>query len=168
MDGPSPEWLTHDEETRMQFIPYLNFDGDCAEAMAFYAQLFGGQIMHQMRFSDMPPGEGMPPLPPEAQSRLMHAHLQVGSQAIMASDTMPAMPGASAETCGGGYLKPQGMWVSIGVDSAADGERIFNGLADGGQVAMPFSATFWSPGFGMVTDRFGTPWMVNVQTQPAA
>ena len=150
----------------MQFVPYLNFDGQCAEAMAFYARLFGGQLVHQMTFADMPPGEGMPPLPESAKNRLMHAHLQVGAQAIMASDTLPAVPGQSAEACGGGYVKPQGLWVSIGVDSAAEGQRVFDGLAEGGQVTMPYAATFWSPGFGMVTDRFGTPWMVNVATEP--
>ena len=94
----------------------------------------------------------------------MHAHLQIGAQSLMASDTMPAMPGQSAESCGG-YQKPQGLWVSIGVDSAAEGERVFKALAQGGQVTMPFAATFWSPGFGMVTDRFGTPWMVNVVSE---
>ena len=150
----------------MQLTPYLNFDGNCAEAMAFYAQLFGGQIVYQGTFGEMPASEGMPPLPESAKSRIIHAHLQIGAQSLMASDTMPAMPGQSVESCGG-YQKPQGLWVSIGVDSAAEGERVFQALAQGGQVTMPFAATFWSPGFGMVTDRFGTPWMVNVAA-PAA
>ncbi|MNZ97182.1 hypothetical protein D3C78_1164070 [compost metagenome] len=146
----------------MQFIPYLNFDGNCAEAMAFYAQLFGGKIMHQMTFGEMPPGEDMPALPDSAKSLIMHAHLQIGEQALMASDAMPTVPGAT-EVCAGGYLKPQGLWVSISVDSAAEGQRVFDALAPGGQVTMPYAATFWSPGFGMVTDRFGTPWMLNTQ-----
>ena len=146
----------------MQFTPYLNFDGNCAEAMAFYAQLFGGQIAHQFTFGEMPPSEGMPPLPESAKQRLMHAQLQIGSQTLMASDTLPAMPGSAAESCAGGYRKPQGMWISIGLESDTEGRRVFDALAQGGQVAMPFQATFWSPGFGMVTDRFGTPWMVNV------
>ena len=146
----------------MQFVPYLNFDGQCAEAMAFYAQLFGGQIVYQGTFGEMPASAGMPPLPDAAKNRIMHAHLQVGAQAIMASDTMPAMPD-QPDACGGGYQKPQGMWVSIGVDSAAEGQRVFDALAQGGQVTMPFAATFWSPGFGMVADRFGTPWMVNCE-----
>lgn len=144
----------------MQFIPYLNFDGNCAEAMAFYAQLFGGQVAHQMTFGEMPPGENMPAMPEAAKKLIMHAHLQIGEQALMASDAMPSTPGA-AENCGGGYVKPQGLWVSIAVDSAAEGQRVFDALAQGGQVAMPYAATFWSPGFGMVTDRFGTPWMLN-------
>ena len=146
----------------MQLTPYLNFDGNCAEAMAFYAQLFGGQIAHQFTFGEMPPNAGMPPLPEAAKQRLMHAQLQIGTQTLMASDTLPAMPGATAESCAGGYSKPQGMWISIGLESDTEGRRVFDALAQGGQVAMPFQATFWSPGFGMVTDRFGTPWMVNV------
>lgn len=150
----------------MQFVPYLNFDGNCAEAMAFYARLFGGQIVFQSTFGEMPPDPGMPPLPDAARNRLMHAQLQIGSQSLMASDTMPAMPGVDPETCGGAYRPPQGMWVSIGVETPAEGRRVFDGLAEGGQVTMPFDKTFWSPGFGMVTDRFGTPWMVNVAAQP--
>ena len=149
----------------MQFVPYLNFDGSCAEAMAFYAQVFGGQIVYQGTFGEMPPGADMPPLPESAKSRIMHAHLQVGAQAIMASDTLPSMPGQDAAVCGG-YQKPQGLWVSIGVDTVAEGQRVFDQLAQGGQVAMPYAATFWSQGFGMVTDRFGTPWMVNVASEP--
>ncbi len=150
----------------MQFVPYLNFDGNCAEALAFYAKVFGGQVVFQSTFGEMPPQPGMPPLPESAKSRLMHAQLQIGSQSLMASDTLPAAPGMDPETCGGGYVKPQGMWVSIGVDTEAEGRRVFDGLAEGGQVTMPFMQTFWSPGFGMVTDRFGTPWMVNVAAQP--
>lgn len=149
----------------MQFAPYLNFDGNCAEAMAFYAKLFGGQIVFQSTFGEVPPDAGMPPLPESAKSRLMHAQLQVDAQSLMASDTLPALPGQDPEACGGGYRKPQGLWVSIGVETEAEGKRIFDGLAEGGQVTMPFARTFWSPGFGMVTDRFGTPWMVNVATE---
>ncbi|MBS0593280.1 MAG: VOC family protein [Rubrivivax sp.] len=143
----------------MQFVPYLNFDGNCAEAFAFYAKVFGGTVVHQSTFAEMPPQPGMPALPDAAKQRVMHVHLQIGNQALMASDTMP---GADA-TCGG-YAKPQGLYVSIGVGSVAEGRRVFDALAEGGQVTMPFDATFWSPGFGMVTDRFATPWMVNVST----
>ena len=142
----------------MQFAPYLNFNGNCAEAFAFYKDLFKGQIVHQSTFGEMPPDDKMPPLPPEAKDGIMHVHLQVGEQALMGSDTLPGA--CSGEP--GGYSKPQGLWVSIGVGSMAEGQRVFDALAAGGQVTMPFAATFWSPGFGMVTDRFGTPWMVNV------
>ena len=146
----------------MNVSPYLNFDGNCAEAMAFYAQVFQGTIVHQSTFGDIPPDPNMPPLPESANNRIMLAHLQFGSNNIMASDTMPVVDGVDAQACGGGYQKPQGMWISIGVDSAAEGQRVFDALAAGGTVAMPFTATFWSSGFGMVTDRFAIPWMVNV------
>ena len=144
----------------MQFVPYLNFDGNCAEAFAFYQQVFKGNIVHQSTFGEMPPGEGMPPMPAEASKRIMHVHLQVGEQALMGSDTVPG----ADETCGGPYQKPQGLWVSIGVADNTEGRRVFDALAQGGEVTMPFEKTFWSPGFGMVTDRFGTPWMVNVSS----
>ena len=149
----------------MQFVPYLNFDGQCAEAMAFYAQLFGGQIVHQSSFGEAPADAGMPPLPEAARHRIMHAQLQVGTQSLMASDSLPAMEGQTEPGCGG-YQKPQGLWISIGVADAVEGQRVFAALAQGGQINMPFAPTFWSPGFGMVTDRFGTPWMVNVQAAP--
>ncbi len=143
----------------MQFTPYLNFDGNCAEAFAYYAKLFNGTLTHQMTFGEVPASAGMPPIPEGAKSRVMHVHLQAGAQSLMGSD---AMPGAD-ESCGGGYQKPQGLWVSVHAADAAEGRRLFDGLAQGGQPAMPFGPTFWSPGFGMVRDRFGTPWMVNVQ-----
>ncbi len=146
----------------MQFIPYLNFNGNCAQAMAFYAKVFGGKIVHQSTFGDMPPMPGMEgQLPESAKNALMHAHLQIGAQSIMASDVVP-------ELCAGAaYTPPQGIQVSIGVDRVDEGRRIFDALSEGGKVTMPYEKTFWSEGFGMVTDRFGTPWMVNVASQPA-
>jgi len=140
----------------VQFNPYLQFDGHCTEAFAFYAQLFGGTIVHQSHFGDMPAQSGMPALSEAARNRIMH--LQVGSQALMGSD---AMPGADA-SCGDGYQQPQGLWVSIQAAGVTESQRLFDGLARGSRAVMPFAATFWSPGFGMVRDRFGTPWMVNV------
>lgn len=149
----------------MQFTPYLNFDGNCAEAFTFYAKLLGGTLMRRVTFDEMPPSPDMPPLPKEAADRIMHVHLQVGEQALMGSDAMPAAPGADPSTSCGSYQKPQGLWVSIGTANEAEGRRVFDGLAQGGAVTMPFQQTFFSPGFGMVVDRFGTPWMVNVVTQ---
>ena len=116
----------------MQFNPYLNFDGDCAEAFAFYKDVFNGTVVHQSTFGDMPPDPDMPPLPAEAKHRVMHVHLQVGQQALMGSDTLPGA--CSGEP--GGYSKPQGLWVSIGVGSMAEGQRVFDALAAGG----------WRPG----------------------
>ena len=73
----------------MQFSPYLNFDGNCAEAFAFYKDVFNGTVVHQSTFGEMPPDPDMPPLPAEAKHRVMHVHLQVGQQALMGSDAMP-------------------------------------------------------------------------------
>ncbi len=143
----------------MQFTPYLGFDGNCAEAFAFYASLFKGTIVYQGTFGEAPASAGMPPVPESAKNRIMHVHLQIKEQSLMGSD---AMPGADA-SCGG-YQRPQGLWVSVQAADATEGRRIFDTLAQGGQAVMPFAATFWSPGFGMARDRFGTPWMVNVAT----
>ena len=116
----------------MQFTPYLNFDGNCREAFAFYKDLFKGTVVHQSTFGEIPPDPQNPPIPPEAKDRLMHVHLQVGAQALMGSDTLP---GAS-DVCAGGYAKPQGLWVSIQADDVAEGRRVFDALAQGGQGAQ--------------------------------
>ncbi|MGB3835032.1 VOC family protein [Castellaniella sp.] len=141
----------------MQLTPYLNFDGECAEAFAFYAKLFNGTIVYQGTFGEIPPTADMPPIPESARQRIMHVHLQMGDQSLFGSDAMPG-----ADTACGGYQAPQGTWVSIHAADTAEGQRLFDALAQGGQVVMPFAKTFWSPGFGMTRDRFGTPWMVNV------
>lgn len=131
----------------MQFTPYLNFDGQCAEAFQFYAQVIGGTV--DMRaFGESPMAAEVPPA---LHDRIMHAALRVGDQLLMASDAMP-----------GQYEKPQGVYVSLQIDQPADAERTFNALAENGTVTMPFQKTFWAAGgFGMLVDRFGTPWMVN-------
>ncbi|MCB2024858.1 MAG: VOC family protein [Burkholderiaceae bacterium] len=143
----------------MQLVPYLTFNGNCREAFTFYQQLFNGKILYLGTFGEMPDA---PPMPEAARNAVMHVNLQIGAQQLMGSD---AMPGAGEE-CAGGYVRPQGMNMSIGVESEAEGRRIFDALAEGGTVTMPFGKTFWSPGFGMLKDRFGTPWMVNV-AEPA-
>ncbi len=135
----------------MHFNPYLSFDGSCAEAFRFYEQVFGGKIDGMFTFGESPMADQTPP---ELRDKVMHARLVVGDQAIMASDAPP-----------GRYSKPQGLYVSIHVDKAADAQRIFNALAENGTVEMPFEKTFWAAGgFGMLVDRFGTPWMVNVES----
>ncbi len=142
----------------MSFTPYLNFDGNCAEAFAFYARTFGGTIVYQGTFGEMPPMPDMPPLSEEAKKRIMHAQLQIKSGLLMGSDALPG----NDEACGGGYQPPQGMWVSVQAEDVAQGQKFFDALAQGGEVVMPYAETFWSKGFGMVKDRFGIPWMVNI------
>src|SRR5690606_31076271 len=133
----------------MQVSPYLLCNGNCAEALRFYEQVLGGTLTALQTYGESPAREQVAP---ELHDKVVHACLDLNGMLVMASDN--AM----------GYEKTQGFAVSIGVKSTAEGRRIFDALANGGEVTMPFSETFWSPGFGMVTDRFGTPWMVNSVT----
>lgn len=131
----------------MQLTPYLVFDGQCREAFTFYAETFGGEIITMQSFGDSPGAEHAPA---EMQGQIMHAFLRVNGAMLMGSDAPP-----------GQFQRAQGLSVALQVDDPAEAERIFAALADGGQVTMPIQKTFWAERFGMVTDRFGTPWMVN-------
>lgn len=141
----------------MSFAPYLNFNGNCAEAFAFYAQTFGGTLAHQTTFGEMPPEPDMPALSDEGKRRIMHVQLQLKNGVLMGSDALPE----GTPSCGG-YQPPQGIWVSIQADDVTQGRRFFEALAQGGEIVMPYAETFWSPGFGMTKDRFGIPWLINV------
>ncbi|HEX9942126.1 MAG TPA: VOC family protein [Thermoanaerobaculia bacterium] len=136
----------------MQFTPYLNFNGQCAEAFRLYEQVLGGKVELMMTHGESPIADQVPP---DWHERIMHARLTVGDQVLMGSDSPPEH-----------YAKPQGLYVSIHVDKPADAERIFKALAENGTVKMPFEKTFWAAGgFGMLVDRFGTPWMVNCEKE---
>ncbi len=137
----------------MQVQPYLNFDGRCEEALTFYRTALGAEVVMLMRFSDYPgPADPQMTAPKE---KVMHARFRVGSTVMLASD-------------GRCTRKPnfQGMSLSLTVADCTEAERYFTALADGGQVQMPLAKTFFSPSFGMVTDRFGVSWMVYVAPQP--
>ena len=130
--------------------PYLFFEGRTEEALEFYRKALGAEVQMLMRFKDSPePGH----TPPGAENKVMHSSLRIGDATVMASDGH----------CQG---KPsfQGISLSLSVPDAAEAERVFNALADGGQVQQPLVETFFSPRFGMVADRFGVPWMVVVAT----
>lgn len=131
-----------------QFEPYLSFDGNCADAMRFYERTLGGKIEMMMKFSEAPPERGQPPMQGDS---IMHASMTLDGFRLMASDSPPGMA----------YEPMKGITVSLAYKTAAEGLKVFNALADGGQVVMPFAKTFWADGFGMVVDKFGTPWMVN-------
>lgn len=133
----------------MQLSPYLLFDGNCAEAFKFYEETLDGKIDALMPFAGSPSAEQVPA---EWGDKILHASMTIGGQLIMASDAPP-----------GHYSKPQGISVSIGLNDRDKGEHIFNTLAEGGTVQMPFQKTFWASGFGMCVDRFGIPWMVNCE-----
>ncbi len=130
--------------------PYLMFGGRCEEALEFYRTALGAQIDMLMRYKDSP--EAPPPgmLPPGFENKVMHAGFRIGSNVLMASDG-----------CEHGQ-EFKGFSLSISVTDTAEAERYFTALSDGGTVQMPLAKTFWSPCFGMLTDRFGISWMINV------
>ena len=136
----------------MNVNPYVSFDGRCAEAFKFYEAILGGKIVFMTTWGEGPMKDNVPP---ETHTRVMHATLQLGDHVIMGADPPDEH-----------YKKPQGMSISIDVEGKADAERMFNALAEGGNTQMPFQETFWSPGFGMCTDRFGIPWMVSCAHKP--
>ena len=132
----------------MRMTTYLNFNGDCEDAFRFYATVFGGEIIELMRFEGSPAAEHVPA---DWHGKVMHVGLTIGDEILMGSDGMPER-----------YDPPQGFAVSLQLDNEpTEAERLFNALADSGTVTMPFTETFWALRFGMVTDRFGTPWMIN-------
>ena len=136
----------------MQLNPYLVFNGQCKEAFTFYAQVLGGKIESMQTHGESPMREQAPP---EWRDSILHAHLVVDDQVLLGSDSPPAP-----------YEQPKGFSVSLSVDNPAEADRIFQALAAGGTVQMPIQQTFWASRFGMLTDRFGIPWMVNCE-QPA-
>jgi PhnB protein len=135
----------------MEVQPYLFFNGRCEEAIEFYRRALGAQVDTMMRNKESP--EPAPPgmLPPGSENKVMHASFRIGETTVMASDGRCS-----------GTPNFQGFSLSLSPPDAATAGRLFNALADGGQVQMPLNKTFWSPCFGMVTDRFGVGWMVNV------
>ncbi|KQX89008.1 VOC family protein [Variovorax sp. Root473] len=127
---------------------YLTFDGNAAEAMRFYEKTLRGTMQMMMTVGEAPGTEQMPA---DAKNRIMHASLAYGDGLLMASDSMPGQP----------YEGMKGFGVALTLDTVAEARRIFDAFADGGSIGMPFEKTFWVEGFGMVTDRFGTPWLIN-------
>jgi PhnB protein len=133
---------------------YLTFDGNAAEALAFYAKCLDGKVTVSMTFGESPMGAEMPA---EAKGRLMHATLEARGHQLMASDTPPGYP----------FEGHKGFSISVQSTDVKEGEKLFGALSAGGKVTMPYAATFWAAGFGMLTDKFGVPWMVNVELAPA-
>jgi PhnB protein len=137
----------------MAIVPYLHFNGTCAEALHFYEQALGATTTFKMTFGESPMAAQMPP---GSGSRIMHATLDIDGQPLMASDTHPEM----------GYAGMHGFAVSLSYDSTHQARKVFDALAEGGAVRLPLQKTFWSAAFGMLTDRFGTPWMINCDQEP--
>lgn len=136
----------------MQLNIYLTFDGTAAEAMTFYQSVLGGTL-NIMRYSEMPdPSE----VPEGAGDRVANAQLDLPNMALMASDTM------GDDNMGKPFTGHGGFDINIMLDDLDKGRALFDALSEGGSIGMPFGPTFWAKGFGTCTDRFGVPWMVNV------
>jgi PhnB protein len=131
----------------LQLDNYLFFDGDCADAMRFYERTLGGKLQ-LMTHGDSPMAAQTPP---GSANRIMHARLELDGRLLMASDSMVGQP----------YEGMKGFSLSLIYPTVAEAQRMFAALAEGGQVIMPIAKTFWAEAFGMLVDRFGTPWMVN-------
>ena len=132
----------------MQLITHLNFNGNCKAAFDFYAAALNGKITMMMTWGDSPMANTAPP---EMKSRIMHASMELPQGAVLMGADHPQ----------GKHVKPCGFCVSLQLNDTAEAKRLFELLSHGGQVQMPFQKTFWSPGFGMCTDQFEIPWMVN-------
>jgi len=131
----------------LQLDTYLTFDGNCAEAMRFYQRTLGGKL-DLMTHAQSPMAAQTPP---GSENRIMHARLALDGRLLMASDSMVGHP----------YEGMKGFSLSLIYPTVVEATRVFNALADGGKVIMPLDKTFWAKAFGMLVDRFGTPWMVN-------
>ena len=131
----------------MKVNPYLLFNGQCEAAFKFYEKALGGKIAFKITNGESPVAKETPP---ERLNQILHARLEVNGQDIMGSDAPPER-----------YDEPKGFSVTLGVETAAEAERVFAALSEKGKVSMPIQETFWAIRFGMVTDQFGIPWMVN-------
>ncbi|MCT4715262.1 VOC family metalloprotein YjdN [Enterobacteriaceae bacterium H18W14] len=141
----------------MSVSPYIFFDGTCEEAIAFYQQAIGAQLLFKMTFGEMPneeessedcaSGFNWP------DDKIMHANVRIGDNEVMMSD---------GNMCAD-RVKHTGYALSLATKDLAQGQSWFDNLAAGGDVTMPWGETFWAKGFGMLTDKYGIPWMINVE-----
>ena len=135
-------------------IPYLAFNGNCAEAMRFYERVLGGKITVMMTGAQSPMADQMPK---EFADRVMNAQLLLpGGGLLYAGDVPPHMP----------YEGIKGVNIALNFDTVEEAESIFNALAEGGKVTMPYSPTFWAKKFGMLIDKFGVSWIINGELIP--
>ena len=126
---------------------YLNFDGNCREAMTFYQTCLGADL-RLMTFAEAPQEMPCPP-----SDLILHATITKGSLVLMASDAMPGMP----------LIKGNNAWLSINCHSVEEIDKLFVAFGEGGKVLMPLGATFWAARFGMLTDQFGVNWLFNLE-----
>ncbi|MGD0842545.1 MAG: VOC family protein [Candidatus Acidiferrales bacterium] len=133
----------------MQLTPYLYFNGQCEEAFKFYERTLGAKIDTVFRYGGTPAAETVPQ---DWRDKVLHARLILEGNELNAADVLPEQ-----------YLKPQGFHVAVQFKDVQAGKRVFNALSENGTVQYAFQPTFWTPGFGLVVDRFGIPWMINCE-----
>lgn len=137
-----------------QAIAYLGFDGNCADAMRFYEKALGGKLEVLMSGAESPMADQMPK---EFAHRILHARLALpGGGLLYAGDAPANVP----------YEGIKGVSITVDYASVAEAEKVFNALAAGGQITMPMQAAFWAKRWGMLIDKFGTPWIVNGEPIP--
>ncbi|ARU63763.1 hypothetical protein CBW65_02840 [Tumebacillus avium] len=137
-----------------KLIPYLVLDGTAKEAIEYYQKALDAELLFSQAFGDSPE-DPEHPTPAEMKDRIMHATIKVGESEIMFSDTFPGQPHAIGSQ----------VTICLTTDSKETAERFFNALADGGQVSMPLQETFFSPLYGIVTDKFGIPFQIYTEGQ---
>ena len=134
----------------MQVQAYLNFGGRCEEALAFYMKNVGAEVTMMMRMKESP--DPAMQAPPSMAEKIMHSAFTIGETTLMATDGM-----------GPDKTEFKGVTLSLNVANDADAKRLFAALGEGGSVQMPLMKTFWTSSWGILTDKFGVPWMVNVE-----
>jgi PhnB protein len=135
----------------MRVEPYVMFSGRCEEALEFYKTAVDAKPVMVLRFDESPDKNHPMPLPPDWGNKIMHCGFMVGQTLVMASDGMTT-----------DQVDYSGVSLSITADDEAQAKRMFDALSVGGNIFMPLSPTFWSPCFGMCTDKFGVSWMVGI------
>ena len=148
---PCRDYKVERSDHGVQLEPYLFFHGRCEEALNFYKECLRGEIVGINRFAGSPMADGVDA---SYRDKVMHASFVAGEVKFMASDGRPG-PAPDGQ---------DDIALSLATDDAAEGERVFNALAEGGQIAMPLEAAFWGGKFGSLTDRFGVQWFVSVHS----
>jgi len=136
--------LSGGDELRVSI--HLLFDGQCEAAFGFYRGLLGGELTTMLKYGDSPLADT---IEPRYRARILHATLRLGDQELLGADVMP-----------GDYARPRGFYALLSLRGPVEAQRVFDALAEGGSIHMPLQKTFWSEGFGVVTDRFGVPWEI--------
>jgi PhnB protein len=139
----------------MQVQSYLFYNGRCQEALDFYKQAVGAEVVFLMHYNESPEPCAPGMIPAGFETKIMHATFRIGDTDIMAADGNSNNP-----------PKFDGFSLSLTLKTPEQAERAFNALSEGGQVSLPLTQTFFSPKFGMLTDRFGVPWMLMVEQAP--